>query len=289
MVRGLLAIQRYRLLSAVQFAKMAQLNPEYARDRLRTLERKRLLGSIGNVGLRGGSKAPKLYFLNRSGYAAMLDAAGLDEAEMGPFVRPHTSTQWSPIMAHRVGTIDLLVAAETALYDDPSYALRHTLHEYRRVKLGRTLVPETADQIAAGSDARIVPDGAFVIENQLSGKRGLYFVECDRGNERIATAQETAYSILEKFEKYQRYLQGGRFAEKYLEYGEFLFATVLFVTSTPARIETIRMASESLDARLHGYFRLSSMDEAMTDFFGGHWRSRDPRNHAIKPLLRGRP
>ena len=289
MVRGVLAIHRYRLLSAPQFAKIAELNPEYAREKLRALERKRLLGSIGNVGLRGGSKAPKLYFLNRSGYAAMLDAAGLEEAAAGPFVRPHTSTQWSPIMAHRVGTIDLLVAAETDLYADQEYRLLHTLHEYRRVKFGQTSVPETADQIVADADGRIVPDGVFVIENQTSGKRGLFFVECDRGTERITTAQEAAYSIVEKFEKYERYLRTGRFAHKYCPFGAFSFATVLFVTTSPSRIESIRAASARLDARLHGYFLLSSMSEAMSDFFGNHWQSRDPRSSTTKALLKGRP
>ena len=288
-VRGLLAIHRFRLLTVAQFARVSKLNAEYAREKLRELERKRFLGSIGNVGLRGGSKAPKLYFLNRSGHVAMLEATGLDETMVGKFVRPHTSTLWSPIMAHRVGTIDLLVAAETGLCDAPEYRLVQTLHEYRRVKIGSTWVPETADQVVFDVDGRIVPDGAFVIENTQSGKRGLYFVECDRGTERITTAQEAAYSITDKFETYERYLRGGRFAEKYQRFGSFSFATVLFVTTSPARIDAIRAASARLDKRLHGYFLLTSMEEAMADFFGAHWRSRDPHSPTSKALLKRRP
>ena len=95
MLAGLLAIQRYRLVTAEQFARIAQLHVVYARDQLRRLERLKLLGSIGNVGLRGGSKAPKLYYLTRTGYAAMSEASGLDADRLGPFVKPHTSTKWS--------------------------------------------------------------------------------------------------------------------------------------------------------------------------------------------------
>ncbi len=74
---GLLTLQRYRLLSVEQFSRTSCLKPSHIREVLRVFERKKLLGSIGNVGLRGGSKAPKLYHLNRSGYNVMLEAGGL--------------------------------------------------------------------------------------------------------------------------------------------------------------------------------------------------------------------
>lgn len=285
---GLLAIHRYRLLTADQFARIAQLHVVYARDQLRTLERKKLLGSIGNVGLRGGSKAPKLYFLTRTGYAAMADGSGLDTDALGPFVKPHTSTKWSPVMAHRVGTIDLLVAAEAALAGDPAYCFVAALHEYRRVGRGPSPAPETSDQITDDRPDRIVPDGAFIIENTATLKRGLYFVECDRGTERITSDQDAAYSITEKFAKYERYLQHGRFAKTYARFGDFSFATILFATTTPTRIDNIRAAASTLDPALHGYFRLTTFDAAKADLFGTSWLNRDPNNADTKPLLKGR-
>lgn len=287
MLEALGALQRYRFLTADQLARLTKLHPTYLRQQLRRFEGLRLLGSIGNVGLRGGSKAPKLYFLTRSGYDVLLDGSGLDEDAFGPFVRPHSSTQWSPVMAHRVGTVDLLVSAEVALHASMRYRLVAARHEYRRIRRGRTQRPETSDLIEDGAGERIVPDGALVIENLETGGRGLYFVECDRGTERITTEARATYSILQKFEKYERYLRGGRFAATYAPLGAFRFATVLFATTTPARIDAIRAAAAELDATLHGYFWLAPFEAAKQDFFGCGWLSRDPQNQATTRLIKG--
>ena len=98
-LEGLLAIHRYRFLSVDQFARASCLKASHVRDVLRTFERKSLLGSIGNVGLRGGAKAPKLYHLTRSGYAAMLEREALvpqlvDESEI--LAAMHTPPADSP-------------------------------------------------------------------------------------------------------------------------------------------------------------------------------------------------
>ena len=64
---GLFFIQRYRFLTNQQFAKASGLRPNSVRELLRNFERKTLLGSLGNVGIRGYGKTPKLYFLKRRG------------------------------------------------------------------------------------------------------------------------------------------------------------------------------------------------------------------------------
>ena len=285
---GLLALHRYRLLSVAQVATASGLKPSYLRDILRVLERKRYLGSIGNVGLRGGSKAPKLYFLNRSGYDLLRDGCGLEESHLGEFVKPHSGPKWTPIMAHRMATIDLLLAVETGLRDRPNYELITTFHEYRRVKRGTTAQPETSDYVAAPEAAgnRIVPDAGFVLENCQTGKRGLFFIETDRGTMRLTRGAEGSYSVAGKFALYERYLRGLRFADTYGPYGVFSFFTVLFATTTQGRLENARLASADLDHNLHPYFRLATLEIGTHSFFDPIWLSRDVRDKRHGTLIK---
>lgn len=287
-LQGLLAMHRYRLLSVDQFARSAGLKASHVRDVLRVLERKKLLGSIGNVGLRGGSKAPKLYYLTRSGYDAMLDAGGLFAEDVGGYVRPHTSTGWTPVMAHRMTTVDLLISAEISLAEIPGYRMVKTLHEYRRVNRGKIQMPETSDFVAEPFDARsrIVPDGAFIVENVETGSRALFFVESDRGTERLTSGAEGGYSVLDKFALYERYLRGGRFVATYEGFGAFRFFTVLFVTTSSERVENTRRAAGRLDAELHPYFRLATYERAAHSLFHPIWFSRDARDETLSTLIK---
>lgn len=259
------------------------------RELLRDLERRSVLGSIGNVGLPGGSKAPKLYYLTRSGHALVWEALGPEGAVLGPWRKPHKGMRWSPVMGHRMVTVDLLIALESALSKRPDYRLVREFIEYRRVgRSGQAAQPETSDLVADQRTAvnRIVPDAAFVLENAASGKRGLFFLEVDLGTERISTRASAAYSILEKFRQYERYLTGGRFAETYRPWGAFRFFTVLFVTTSERRLQNVVNAAEALETRLHPYFRLALFGDVMFDFLGPHWTARDARDRARASIVR---
>ena len=286
---GLMALHRYRLLSVEQFARASDLRPSHVRDLLRIYERQKLLGSIGNAGLRGGSKAPKLYYLTRSGYEAMREAGGYFEEDIGPYVKPHTGARWTPIMAHRLATIDLLLSVEANLPDYRGYRLIRSFHEYRRVRRGTGAAqPETSDFVAEPfiSENRIVPDAGFVLENTDTGQRGLYFIETDRGTERLTSGREGSYSVFDKFQLYERYLRGGRFAQTYARDGDFRFFTVLFVTISPARIANTQAASRRLDAQLHPYFRLASLERARLNIFAPIWVSRAPEDEELGRLIK---
>lgn len=288
-LKGLLAIHRYRLLSVDQFSRASQLKPSHVRDLLRTYERQHLLGSIGNVGLRGGSKAPKLYYLTKSGYAAMLDAGGFFPEDIGYYVRPHTSTRWTPIMAHRMATIDLLLSVEQGLATQPEYRLVRALHEYRRIRHGnKPPQPETSDFVAEPFDAttRVVPDAGFILEKESTGVRALFFIETDRGTERLTSGSDGSYSIVEKFKLYERYLSGGRFAKTYVGDGDFKFFTLLFVTTSEARIENARRACSSLNANFHPYFKFATLAAAKDNFFAPTWLSRDASNDRRSALIK---
>lgn len=284
---GLLAMHRYRFLSIAQFAAASGLKPTFSGELLRDYERKKLLGSFGNVGIRGYGKTPKLYFLTRRGHDLLVADSGLPAETIGPYKLPHRGARWSPVMYHRLATIDLLLALEAALETRPHLCLVEVFLEYRRVRRNEVFVPETSDHVALAQTGanRIVPDAAFVIENAENGRRALFFLETDRGTERVHS-RAGGYDLIGKCRKYERYLTGGRFAETYRRLGEFRFFTLLFATTVPARVARLREASEALAADLHPYFRLADFDAAQRDFLGPVWLSRDPADTALYPLVR---
>lgn len=281
---GLLAIYRYRYLSIAQFAKASGLKETFVREILREYERKGFLGAIGNVGIRGQGKTPKLYYLTKKGYELILEASGREEDELGSYKAASTSARWSPIMYHRLATVDLMLAVEAGVMALPDYRLVEMFLEYRREKRAGKMTPETSDYVETPEIPanRLVPDAAFILENVSTGKRGLFFIETDMGTERITTASSEAYSLAEKFRQYERYLTGGQFAKTYAPFGVFRFFTALFVTTTLGRIENIRAGLPSRPD-LHPYFRFAVFEDAKEDFFGAVWVSRD-----VGDLTRGR-
>jgi hypothetical protein len=88
-----------------------------------------------------------------------------------------------------------------------------------------------------------------------------------------------------KFEQYDRYLSGGRFALTYAPYGAFRSLTLLFVTYGAERIENIRAAVSDLPARLHPYYRLTTYEQGVTDFLGSVWKSRDKADTVTYALV----
>ena len=82
-----------------------------------------------------------------------------------------------------------MISAEVAVRSRPQLSMVQTFLEYKRMRRGRHIVRETTDYVASPeiSDNRIIPDGAFILENIETGKRGLFFVEMDMATMRIAS------------------------------------------------------------------------------------------------------
>lgn len=154
----------------------------------------------------------------------------------------------------------------------------------------RTISRETTDFVADEEtpENRIIPDGAFVLENQETTKRGLFFLEMDMGTERIVTkiTNDRRVTLRHKFEQYDRYLLSGRYAKTYQQYGAFRYFTLLFVTYGEERRETIRQAVADLPAKLHAYHRFTTHEQAMGDFLGPVWQSRALSDTKLYPLAR---
>ena len=113
---GLFFIQQYRFLTITQFAKASGLKYATAAEMLLRFERQRLLGHFGNTGIRGYGKTPKVYFLKERGYRMLVEESGIPAELIGDYKTVHVTVKWSPVMYHRMATLDLLIALRALLH-----------------------------------------------------------------------------------------------------------------------------------------------------------------------------
>src|SRR4051812_761584 len=174
---------------------------------------------------------------------------------------------WSPVWFHRLALIDLFVCLEGEIVKRPHLKLLQTFLEYRRK--GERGYRETADYVAEphAPENRLIPDGAFILENTQSKRRVLFFIEMDMGTERLTAPQsrDREATIKGKFAQYDRYLTGGTFATTYATYGEFRSFLMLFVIVSSDRMENIRVVCQNLSNELHSYYRLTTRGDAQQD------------------------
>lgn len=288
---GLFFIQRYRFLTIDQFAHIANMNRSTTTNQLLGFERHGLLGHFGNTRLAGLGKSPKVYFLTRKGWEILQRECGIPPELIGSHKEVHMQARWSPQMFHRLRLVDLMIAAEIGARRRPQLSIVRTFLEYKRVKRGERIVRETTDYIADEETAenRIVPDAAFILENIETHKRGLFFVEMDMGTERIVSqiTRGAQTTVRHKFTQYDRYLTSGRFAKTYEIYDNFRYFILLFVTLSAERVEHIRNVLGDLSPELHTYYRFTTFDAAIADFFGAHWLSRSPEDQERYIIARG--
>jgi Replication-relaxation len=230
---------------------------------------------------------PKVYFLRNRGFAYLSQATDMSGEEVKTFRETHKELAWTPAMYHRIRLVDCLLALERALLLCPQLQLRKTLLEYRRVR--GTKDRETTDYVAEPftSENRIVPDGAFILENREKGRTGLFFVEMDMGTERVIApaSRDQRATIRGKFAQYDRYLSSGRFVKTYSPYGGFSFFVLLFVPLSGERIDNIRAAVSDLTQNLHAYYYLTTLVQAEEDFLGPIWKSWDQKDTVLHALV----
>ena len=291
MLRALWFIHAYRFLAVRQVAEVTGQKEKTASEMLLRLERQRVLGSFGNVGMRGYGKTPKLYYLTPTGYSFLVEHAEPLGYEIGPFRQARGKTRWSPVMYHRLDVIDCLLALERSVWTKTNYSIFETLIEYRRRKVGMRWEPETADYIAAPrtSDNRLVPDAGFVLERTESGRRALFLVEVDRATERLTTTKVAArtQTISYKMQQYDRYLLSDALAAKYQYLGDYAAPVVLFITTSTARIHNIRDVLHTTDPLLHSRYRFSTLEAVRKNFLHNEWLSRDNDDSQMYQLVKG--
>ena len=96
------------------------------------------------------------------------------------------------------------------------------------------------------------------------------------GTERVVSqiTRDNRVSLFYKLSQYDRYLQGMRYRQTYAALGDFRFFTLLFITIGAERIENIRREMQRLPPELSEYYRLTTYERAMGDFFSPIWKSR---------------
>ena len=277
LLQGLTMLHRYRFFTIPQFAAASGFSPDHAGEALRNLEKIGLVGFLGFTPLPGAGRTPKVYFLRRKGFDILREEGVLSEEAGSAFQEVKEAVRWSQALFHRIALIDVFLWLEAAVARRPHLMLWTTLLEYKREK--KRGIRETADYVSDSEvpENRVIPDGVFILKNMQSGRRGLFFVEVDRGSERITApkSSDPSATITGKFVQYDRYLQSGHFATTYQTFGEFRSFLMLFVTTAVDRVRNIREACKDLPAPLHPYYRLATFGEVQADFLGPVWLSRD--------------
>jgi hypothetical protein len=283
---GLYHVYKYRFLTISQFARIANLTTHHVAEVLRDLEKGGLIGFFGYTSIPGQGKTPKVYFLRRKGWELLCAECDL----VGEFSEVCKEVTWTPQMYHRLRIIDCLVSLEISLRTRPHLTMVNVLVEYRMVKRGGVMVRETTDFVADEkvSANKLVPDAVYILENSETQKRAVFFVEADMGTEQLVSRipRDARSTIHYKLTQYDRYLKSGRYRQTYGEYGEFRFFTVLFVTTTEARVENIRQEVYNLPADLAIYYRFTTYEKAMSDFLGQIWKSRAKSDTNVYSLVR---
>ena len=289
---ALSAIWEYRYLSVNQVATICGLQPKSASEMLLRLERNGLLDHFGNVGIRGYGKTPKVYFLKKRGHAILAEERSAIGQETGPFRPVNVSTRWSPLMYHRMATLDVLSYVERDCRSLNDYELVGTLVEYRREKIGTRWRKETTDYVAktVRPEDRIVPDAGFALRHRKTGKRALFLIEVDLGTTRLETAQSDTdiATYTTKLAQYDRYLASGRVKGRHPRLGQFSGFHMLTITTTDARVGNMRRAASSLAPEFHQFYRFSTLDRVRQSVLHADWLSRDHADQSKYSLIRGK-
>jgi hypothetical protein len=256
------------------------------------LERQRILGFFGNVGIRGYGKTPKVYYLTKRGHALLSEELEAQGRSIGPYRQINISSRWSPLMYHRLATLDVVSYIERDCRQLQDYRLVGTLVEYRREKVAGRWRKETADFVANSTDPadKIIPDAGFALEHRASGKRALFLIEVDCGTTRLTTTQPDSdiATFTAKLAQYDRYLGSGRVQDRYPRLGVFNGFHLLVITTSDQRIANMRAAASSLDPAFHQFYRFSALTTVRQQFLHDGWLSRDHADRTTHPLIRGK-
>ena len=286
-------ISAYRYLSIAQVATITGLRPKSVSEMLLKMERQKLLASFGNTGVRGYGKTPKVYYLTKTGHTLLEAECAHLGIEVEPYRQVNIGSRWSPMMYHRLATLDVMMAFERDFSSLPSYRLVKTLVEYRRENITGKWRRETTDYVDRPEVPanRIVPDAGFILENSDNGKRALFLIEVDCGTERLTTNQPEALpqSFAFKLNQYDRYLASKRVQQRYAQWGEFGSFILLVITDSNARLENMRrVLTAECDARLHRFYRFSTLDDVTQNALHSNWWSRDSADANAYSLIRGK-
>jgi hypothetical protein len=270
---------------------MTGVNAKSASEMLLRLERHRLLDHFGNVGIRGYGKTPKVYFLTRRGHAVLSEEQEALGQPVLPYRQINVSTRWSPMMYHRLATLDVLSYIERDCAELSGYDLLGTLVEYRRERIGTRWRKETTDFVADSVETadKIIPDAGFALRRRKFGRQALFLIEVDRGTERLTTAQADAdiATFTNKLAQYDRYLASGRSNDRFAQLGTFSGFHALIITNSDARIENMRKAASFLPANFHHLYRFSTLERVRQNFLHDGWLNRDHADQTTYQLIKG--
>ena len=215
------------------------------RLRLKQLYEAKLIRRI-DPWVKRGHNVSYIYALDKAGAQTLEHEFALSIAEAD--WKPKSNEDNLAFMKHTLATNEVRIAVIRACAGS-AIALTNWLDE-------REIRGEQADQVTIidpktkkeGKTA-VIPDSAFILTKD--GKRSLHWLEIDMGTVTIEARNWESKSWVKKILAYQAYQNTAAVA---LRYGLPGMARILTITTSEARLETIKQATEQAGGKLAFWF-----------------------------------
>lgn len=283
-IQVVLDVHRFRYLSTSLIEMLHFPSRRMANRRLQMLTAHGYLERFRVPAVVGQGGQDYVYCLSREG--AALVAARLDLSRDAPSLRRRKAKPHEHLFMDHLLEINLFGAClEVALVGERVF-LTTFLAEYstagngarRRRRATEDVVPDPHDP---SRSLVVAPDAAFVLEGR-EGRRALFFLESDRGTEKILSSRYRDFT--DKMIAYIGYLKGGGFKR----YGEaFSGFRVLVVTTSRTRLANLRRACASLGLERLVWFTTKSQ-VTPEGVLGRIWQMADPCDDGLYSIAPSR-
>jgi hypothetical protein len=252
------AVWRYRALTTPQIAALYFPTADgsvssQCLTRLRHLVSAGYLDRQEQPQLRTDGRKPSVHFLSKEGAAFLVDEIGVEPQELD-WKRSDNNVSWL-FLSHLLSTNDVRIAIVRAAHAH-GWTLEAWLDD-RTLKKAELDYVEIGDGSGPRRRAAVVPDGYFA----LSDGTYIYhhFLELDRGTVTADAAARDKRDWARKVQIYLEYYRSGKFQARYRTKS----CRILTVTTSPARLATLKRTTEAAGGRTRFWF--TTLDQVEPD------------------------
>lgn len=233
-------IAEYRFLTVKQLSALSQRSDQVIRRRLRRFSKKNIvLTEERGFGINSGRRE-NIVTLTEEGMKILENRGIL--SKHAAYITDKTSG--SIFIHHELMVSWFFIHLLQICRDNPRFQTQHLIKSSHGFKIGSAEKPLLSERFSVKKSPNeintMIPDGVFTITDNESVKSLLFFLEVDRGRERLIGKAHNSITIQQKIFNYQLLLHEG-----YYKRYEEIFNTklngfrLLFITNTTARMKSI--------------------------------------------------
>lgn len=202
---------------------------------------------------RGIGRQANLYYLSSKGLKTLKNAGLLDCDDFLPSFKKHISYG---AYAHRKAILDFWVCLENDCKSQHYYSLSLFFPDWQSIISDRPVLIKENDEVFG--EVTLRPDATFIIKDNISGKKYLYFLEMDMGT--IPFESDDQKDIANRLLKYQLVIIKKSYQNINPDFYEIDEARVIFMMN---QIERLRKCVQDfyIDERIKKYFLFTILSE----------------------------